>query len=334
VADDVLSQRWERARPQVREDYRRDGWLWGSFAQASWAREGGALVVTAGGRVDGFSPVSGAVVSPRASVELALSPATRLVAAFGRYAQFPDFHLLAGEHANPDLAPQRSRQLALALEQRLPGPLRLRVEAYAQQESDLVFNRALDWRVVDGQLWRPDPGAVWLNALSGPSRGIETVLAASGAGPVSGFLSYTWARAEREDGQGPRFPADFDQRNTVTAFLRARLRHAIVVSTAYRYGSGFPLPGFLEERPDGVFVSAERNRYGPPAYSRFDVRFEKRFTWKRAACELFLELANATDHENVRYNEIDSVNVATGRAAIDRDKLLPRIPLFGLSVEF
>jgi hypothetical protein len=64
------------------------------------------------------------------------------------------------------------------------------------------------------------------------------------------------------------------------------------------------------------------------------VRAEKRFTRGRVSLGLYLEVANLLDHENERYTEISSVNPATGRVRLDRDGMLPLIPLFGATVEF
>jgi hypothetical protein len=334
VREDAVSRRWGPEAPRVLEDYRLTGWPWGAFLQDTWAAPGGRVTVTLGGRVDHLDTTGETVALPRAALAFAPAEGTRLTAAAGAYAQFPRFAQLAGENGNPDLDAERSRHLALALEQRLPAGLRLRLEAYHQGESRLVFNRELDWRLENGVVVRPSPGAVLLNALSGPSRGLEVTLAAPQAGPFSGFLSYTFAHARREDGSGLAFDADFDQRHTVTAYLRARAGASWLLSTAFRYGSGFPFPGFLREMPQGIFVDAERNRFGPDPYSRWDARAEKRFTRGRVSVSLYLEVANVLDHENERYNEIDSVNPATGRVRLDRDEMLPLIPLFGATVEF
>jgi hypothetical protein len=334
VREDALSRRWGQEAPRVLEDYRLTGWPWGAFLQDTWAARGGRLTITVGGRIDHLDTTGETVALPRAALALALAESTRLTAAFGSYAQFPRFAQLGGENGNPDLDAERSRHVVLALEQRLPASLRLRVEAYHQGESRLVFNRELDWRLEDGVVVRPSPDAVLLNALSGPSRGVEVTLAAPQAGPFSGFVSYSYAHAWREDGSGLVFDSDFDQRHAVTTYVRARAGASWVLSTAFRYGSGFPFPGFLRETPDGVFVAAERNQFGPSPYSRWDLRAEKRFTRGRVAVSLYLEVANVLDHENERYNEIDSVNPATGRVRLDRDEMLPLIPLFGATVEF
>jgi hypothetical protein len=336
VREDVLSRRFDPRPegPRVLEDYARDGWLWGAFVQDTWAATGGRASVTLGGRIDHWGATGETVVLPRASLAWAPAEGTRLTVAGGGYAQFPRFGQLAGESGNPELESERSRHLVLAVEQRLPASLRLRVEAYRQSESRRIFNRELDWRLEGGRVVRPSPDALLLNALSGPSRGVEATLAAPRAGPVSGFLAYAYARAEREDGSGLRFDSDFDQRHTVTVYLRARAGKSTVVSTAFRYGSGFPFPGFLRETPEGIFVASERNHFGPDPYSRWDVRGEKRFAWGRVTLDLFLEVANVLDHENERYNEIDSVNPATGRVRLDRDTMLPLIPLFGATVTF
>ena len=336
LQEDAVSRRWD-ARPEgprVLEDYDVDGWFWGAYAQDTWATRGGTLSLTLGARVDHFSSTGETTAVPRGSLELALTERTRLTAAFGGYAQFPRFEQLAGENANPGLEAERSRHLVLAVEQRLPAGLRLRVEAYAQDESRLVFSAETDWRLVNGRVVRPDPAAVLYNSLSGPSRGVELTLAAAKAGPFSGFVSYAYAHARREDAGGLVFDSDFDQRRTVTAYLRARAGESAFLATTFRYGSGFPFPGFLQGTPDAVFLSEERNRFGPPAYSRWDVRGEKRFTWGRVSLSLYLEVANVLDRENRRYTDIDSVNPTTGRVRLDRDDMLPLLPLFGASVEF
>jgi hypothetical protein len=334
--EDALSRRFDPRPegPRVLEDYRRQAWLWGAFVQDTWAGRGGRATVTAGVRLDHFDETGETVVVPRASVGFALTERTRLTAAFGGYAQFPRFEQLAGESGNPGLEAARSRHLVLSIEQGLPGNLRLHVEAYGQSESRRLFNRALDWRLEGGRIVRPDPEAVLLNALSGPSRGIELTLAAPQAGPFSGFVAYAYAHARREDGSGLEFDSDYDQRHTATAYLRARAGRGFTLSTAFRYGSGFPFPGFLQETPDGVFLAAERNRFGPSPYSRWDLRAEKRFARGRVTLDLFLEVANVLDHVNERYNQIDSVNPVTGRVRLDRDEMLPLLPLFGATVAF
>jgi hypothetical protein len=334
LGEDVLSRRWGDPDPRVLSDFRLTGWPWGVFVQDSWVAPGGRVRVTAGGRVDHLDTTGETVVLPRAALDLALTERTRLTAAFGAYAQFPRLDQLAGESGNPDLDAERSRHFVVAVERRLPASLRLRVEAYAHRESRLLFNPDLEWRVESGLVVPPVPRAVLLNALSGPSRGIEATLAAAEAGPFSGFLSYAFAHARREDPGGLRFDSDFDQRHTVTAFVRVRAGASWILATAFRYGGGFPFPGFLRETPEGVFLAEERNRFGPPPYQRWDVRAEKRFTRGRVTASLFLEVANVLDHENERHNELASVNPATGRVRLDRDEMLPLIPLFGATVEF
>ena len=120
----------------------------------------------------------------------------------------------------------------------------------------------------------------------------------------------------------------------MTAYLRARAGKGFVLSTAFRYGSGFPFPGFLTRDAGRHLPRRRAEPLRPPPYSRWDVRGEKRFAWGRVTLDLYLEVANVLDHENERYNEIDSVNPATGRVRLDRDTMLPLLPLFGATVTF
>jgi hypothetical protein len=333
VGEDVLSRRFETPPGAARtlEDYDVRGLLLGAWLQDSWKLAARASL-TLGARVDHLDTTGETQLLPRAALELGLSSRTRVVAAWGAYSQFPRFAQLFGEHGNPELEAERSRQAELALEQALPAGLRLRAAAYAQQESDLVFNRALEYRLVAGRVVRPDPLARLENSLAGPSRGLELALARP-AGRVTGWVAFAWAHARRSDGQGGDFDADFHQRHTFTAFARADVGWGALVSSGLRYGSGFPFPGFLSETPAGVFVAAERNRFGPPPFARLDLRAEKRFRLGRARLGVFVEVANLLDRENVRYNEITSVSTATGRARLDRDTLMPRVPFFGVSLE-
>jgi hypothetical protein len=336
VREDVLSRRVASGTGavEVREDYDRTGSFLGAFAQASWVKAGGGLVATAGARVDRLSATGESLVLPRASLEWELDGDTRLVAALGSFGQFPAFASLYGEFGNPSLDAARSRQVALALERRLGRPLRVRVEAYAQRDRRLPFGLSTEYRLVDGRVVPPAPDARLESVLEGPARGLEVSLVATSLGPVGGYVAYALAHARREDPSGLSFDADFDQRHTVSAQARVRLGASGALTTSFRHGSGFPFAGFVERREAGFFVAAERNRLYPPAYTRWDVRGEKRFTRGRFALELFVEVANVLDRENQRYNEVTRVDGVTGRARLDRDTLLPLLPLFGATVEF
>src|SRR5262249_57909910 len=93
---------------------------------------------------------------------------------------------------------------------------------------------------------------------------------------------------------GESFWADADQRHTLTLYLNYRLSSRASVSTRYRYGSNYPLVGYIGEPkaslgPDQIVdghpiflgLSSERNTLRLPAYSRLDVRADPPFNSAR-----------------------------------------------------
>lgn len=333
LAEAATSRAWDAAlrTPRLIASYDERADQWSAFAQDTWSL--GPLELTGGLRVDAFSWNDTSVILPRLSAAWKAGGATRLVAAFGRYAAFPSYEALAGEHGNPALEPERSRHLVLALERRLRPDLGLRVEAYHQSESDLIGNLALDHRLVEGRPTAPDAGAILLNAFQGPSRGVEVTLEARSAQGLSASLAYALSHACRDDASGARFDSDFDQRHTLSAIARRRWRRW-GFAVALRHGSGFPVAGFLAASGTEIVLAAERNGYRPADYTRLDARGEHRFRIRGAQATLYLELANVLDHRNLRYTGIDSVNLRTGRVRLDSDEMLPVLPLFGLAVAF
>jgi hypothetical protein len=147
-------------------------------------------------------------------------------------------------------------------------------------------------------------------------------------------VSYAFGHARWHGDPGLEFDSDFDQRHTVTVFGTYRLSPTLNLSTKYRYGSGVPVAGYYEERPDGVFLSSERNRYRPGSYSRWDIRANKAFLFARWRLTLFAEIMNLLDHTNTRYTGLDGIDVRTRRVFLDTDTLFPFLPSVGLTAEF
>jgi hypothetical protein len=319
-----LTESYDVASPQV-----------GAHLQDTWTGLRDRLSVTAGARLDSFSETGEVHVLPRASLTWGLTGRSRLLAAFGRYAQFPAFHELHGRRANPDLEASRSTHALVGAEHSLGSSTRVRMEVYHQDVSGLPFTTAAEWRREGGSIMAPRPGAPWRPSLSGHARGIELMLQRRTANGLSGWVAYSFGRARRHDEEGGlRFDSDFDQRHTLTVFGSYRVSHTLNLSTKYRYGSGFPVAGFYEARPAGVFLSAARNAYRPEGYSRWDVRANKAFLFDGWKLTAYAEVINLLNREHRRYTGLDGLNLSTGRAFLESDTLFPILPSIGVSVEF
>ena len=317
------------------ESFDEAGAVAGAYVQDTWTPFGDTLSLCAGVRVEGFDELGESHVLPRAAVSLGLTSSTRAYATYGDYAQFPGFPHLYGESGNPELSAERARHVAVALEQRIGERGRVRVEAYQHRERDLLFNRELDWRIENGRVVARRPDAPLGNALDGRSRGVEVLLQRRSANGVSGWLAYAYnhgTRTERATGQ--EFDADFDQRHTLTAYLSLRASRTWNLSAKYRYGSGFPIAGYLRPADSGIALAESRNELRADRYSRLDLRANKTWIFDSWKLTLFIELLNALDHPNTRTTGLDSVNARTGRVTIEEDSLFPRLPSLGVTVDF
>ena len=319
----------------VTEDYDAKSGQWGGYLQDTLTA-GSRLSLTLGGRFDHWDETGESRVSPRAAASFVISSRTRMTAAYGDYAQFPGFAQLYGRNGNPDLEAERSRHFVLGLEQRVGTHTRLRLDAYHQDENGLLYARDSEWRVEDGRIVIPRVDARLANTVSGRSRGVELLLQRRSANGLSGWIAYSYGTARRHDEEsGISCDSDFDQRHTVTVYGSMRLSQTLNVSLKYRYGSGFPVPGFYRSPAPGIyFLSDERNTLRPDGYGRLDLRANKAWLFRSWKLTLFGEVLNVLDRENVRYNGQDGIDFRTGRVFLSTDTLFPLLPSLGVTVDF
>jgi outer membrane cobalamin receptor len=319
----------------VTEDYDAKGAQWGGYLQDTLT-VGSRVSLTLGGRFDRWDETGESRVSPRAAASFVIGPHTRMTAGYGDYAQFPAFAQLYGRNGNPGLDAERSRHFTLGLEQRLGAHTRLRLDAYDQEERGLLYSRAAEFRLEDGHIVVPQLTAQLGNVLRGRSRGAEVLLQRRSANGLSGWIAYSYGTARRHDEEtGIDFDSDFDQRHTVTAYGSMRLSETLNLSLKYRYGSGFPVPGFYEVGLPGIyFLSHERNTLRPDGYGRLDLRANKAWLFRGWKLTLFGEVLNVLDRENVRFNGQDGIDFRTGRVFLSTDTMFPLLPSLGITVDF
>jgi len=313
----------------------------GAYIQDTLSLPGNRLTLVLGGRWDHFSVTRQNILMPRAS--LAVSPLrnTRLTAAAGQYSRFPDIVDLYGEFGTATLRAQRSTQFSLALEQLLNERTRLRIEAYDRSIRDGVFSAASQFRTAfaGGPVLYPQLGPVLANSLRGYSRGLEFTLQRRSANRLTGWISYALGYARSLDTTtGAHFWSDFDQRHTVNIFGSYRLSESVNLSSNARYGSGFPVAGYLGVpiyQGDAYFpIVNVRNTFRMPPYFRLDTRVNKAFHGKRSKTTLYAEITDLTNHANYYYYGFIPDFAKYGYIEAARDTFLKIIPAVGLSIEF
>lgn len=334
------------AAPTTLADYRATSRAASAHAQLTGRFR--AVSLSPGARVDYWQATGFTAMSPWLTAELQLSSSTRLRGGAGLYRQPPELAYLNGLRANRDLVDERAVHADLSLAQSLPHAVEAQVTVFARDEDDVLRafgaepRRLADRSVVLG---RGD--APWDNRLRGRARGVEAVVRRDAPDGVSGWIAYASSRHRYEDAAaGERFWSDRDQRHTFSAYAHARLSNRSSVSAKLRYGSNYPMTGYVGEesiapgapplfggmRPLFLGLADARNILRLPAYIRLDVRADRAVTIAGRRVTFFAEVANALNRRNER-NVPYSVQ-SNGRISGVTDSLLPIVPSAGFVVEF
>jgi outer membrane cobalamin receptor len=231
------------------------------------------------------------------------------------------------------LVPERAAVVEGAIEQRIGSNWRLNLSAYHRRDADRLRQVNSEVRIENNRVVLPmDP--YWANVLSGDTNGVEVVLERRAVSGLNGWVSYAWSDSRLEDSaRGESFPADYDQRHTVNAYVGFRWGGKTNFSARYRFGSNFPMTGYIGEDPNGYVLTSQRNGLRLPEYARLDLRADRAFTYRRSRLTLFIEVVNATNRDNYRY-ESPGINFTTRRVFGPLESLFPLLPVAGVLVEF
>jgi hypothetical protein len=206
------------------------------------------------------------------------------------------------------------------------------VEIYDREDRDVIFNLFQPRLQSNPITFTQGP---FRNSLNGHARGLELTFQRRSANRLSGWVTYSFARTRfKESPTGLIFAGDFDQRHTLSAYGSYRFTGTFNVSGQWRYGSGFPIPGFFRTQGDDVFLASERNSLRLPAYSRVDLRVNKAFLFEKWKLTLSGELLNVTNHKNLRVPIIHGLNLTTGQVFRHFGSSMPVLPALGVAIEF
>jgi hypothetical protein len=316
------------------ENYRGNSTRGGAYMVESVSALSGLLHFSFGGRFDRDSLSGRTAWLPQASMAVAPAKSTRFQLAWGEYAQYPEVSQLTSNLGNRGLLPARTIQLTAAFEQRLGERTRLRAEFYDRTDRDLIFQPLYEPRILNGKVFAPPLNALYENSLRGYSRGFEIFLQRSSANRLTGWISYAYGHAQMREGiDHITFPSDWDQRHSVNVYAGYRLRPSVNLSVRSVFGTGFPIPGFLQKVGNNYFLTTQRNETRLGNYERTDFRVNKNWTKVKWKTTLYGELINLTNQTNYRFDSFNGYNASTRQASISLDKLFPILPSVGVVIE-
>jgi len=309
------------------------------YVQQSYSTWSGSLRVHAGASWDNESIDHVSRVTPQASVAIGLTKSTRLDIGVGEYTQYPEIAILRSIYGNPNLLPMSARHLVAGVERRLGSRTRLRGEFYQRDDRDMPFQPYVDPRIAYGPKGMPyipvaDPA--YYSVLNGTSRGGEVFLQRSSANRLTGWVSYSYGRDMQHDTlTGERFPSDYDQRHTVSAYGGVRVSPTVNLSLHTSYGSGFPMPAYFARASYGVLIlGPSRDQVRLPAYQRTDLRINKSWIHAKWKFTLYGEIINLTNHGNYFFESFNSYDRLTGQISATIPKTFPILPTVGIAVEW
>lgn len=303
------------------------------YAQDTWSSERNALSVTGGGRIQHSGLTGETLFSPRASVAVSGFNTWRLRAGFGTYYQFPDFRQLFGYLGNPNLRAERATHYNMSVERTFGDRTRLLAEVYDREDKDQVFSLS-EPRVQAGNITLE--GFPFQNSLRGHARGVELSLQRRSANGLTGWVSYAYSRTRLQDQlDNLSFVSDFDQRHTINMYGSYRLTATFNLSAQWRYGSGLPWRGFLQQVGSTFSIGSERNTARLPYYSRVDLRANKAFLFRKWKLTLSGEVLNVLNRNNFVDLRSDPIRIKSrGRAFYGLTDLMPILPSIGVAFDF
>ena len=334
------------AEPAKVDDYTAVGRSASAYAQLS--AQFGPVTLAPGGRVDYWQATRTTASSPWITAQLSVTSRTRLRGGAGIYRQFPSLGQLNGINGNARLDPERATHADVTLVQSLPRSTTVQVTGFRRAEAGVLrATGAEPRRLANGTIELGRGDARWTNRLTGHARGVEAVVRRDAAAGLSGWVAYAYAKHHYDDVvTGERFWSDSDQRHTFSAYGLYRLSNRTSVGAKFRYGSNYPITGYVGEQPMSpdapplfgghrpLFygLTDVRNTLRLPPYARLDLRVDRAASVAGRRVTFFAEVANVLNRRNER-NVPYSID-RNGRIAGVTDSLMPIVPSAGFVMEF
>jgi hypothetical protein len=308
-------------------------WQQATDVRAVWS-PGKRLSLDMGTRIAHSTLTDDTTAKPWLLSRLSLNQSWSLRAGASLADQIPDFESVIGTFGRRDARRERSRHLDIGLEHQVSPHFRWQVAIYDRHENDILRLEDGETRLQGNQLvFASLLTPSWRNALAGSARGVEVVVERRGPARFTGSVGYSFGRQRYHDAvTGESFWADFDQRHTLTGYGQFRLSPKMSLGAKMRLGSNFPVPGYFEQRADGLFVGSDRNAVRLPAYARLDLRADRSFTYDHRRLTLFLEVINVSNRSNLA--PANGVVSTMGQAFNFTEPMFPVLPSAGIRLDF
>ena len=312
--------------------FRAEGYLQGRYDPLPFLS--GALGV----RLDYLDLTGQISIQPRGSLSFALPSGSNLRFAYGHYEQSPQPHQILSENGNSELESSLARHYIMELEHELSSQTELKFATYYKDMGKLVT---------------ADEIANYLNQGAAYVSGAEAFLRHRVPDKFFGWISYAYTHAERRENPGASYrPYFFDNTNIVSVVANYSFTPNFEIGAKWQYLNGTtevpissvvliqdPLTRGLNPLLADVdeAVTAELT-----PYHKLDFRVSYKFDFMGLRVGGFLDILNVYNRKNtVKFVftpdeplEVQGEAVEIEEPEIFEAQQFPRIPYFGLTVEF
>ncbi len=334
----VYEEQWELADIEEshyefgHDFFRAEGYLQGRYDPLPFLS--GAL----GLRLDYLDVTGQLSIQPRGSLSFALPSGSNLRFAYGHYEQSPQPHQILSENGNSALESSLARHYIMELEGELSARTEFKFATYYKDMQKLVT---------------ADETANYLNQGVAYVSGAEAFLRHRVPDKFFGWISYAYTHAERRENPESSYqPYFFDNTNIVSVVANYNFTPKFEIGAKWQYLNGTsevpissviliqdpmtrglnPLLADVDEA-----VTAELT-----PYHKLDLRVSYKFDFMGLRIGAFLDILNVYNRKNtVKFVftpdeplEVQGEEVEIEEPEIFEAQQFPRIPYFGLTVEF
>ncbi len=293
------------------------------------------IILNAGGRVDYFDINKDLNFSPRLSISYKTDFGSIIRAAWGYYYQSPIYDQL--KYATPsdtNTKAQKATHYILGIENFVyldetnTTKLTIKTEGFYKKYDNLIssttdsYGRITYSRINDSEGYAA--GCDFYTTLSLPG--------------FYGWFCYEYLVSKEDYLNNPSkvYPRYTDQTHTLSFVADFDLGYKWDFNLRASYGSGFAFTPSINTYDKTTlsykYVIGEKNSARIPPYKRIDVRISKELTVWSLKADLFLDVSNLFNFENVQgYNYRYDNN---GNPMTEEIKLWPIIPTIGFTVHF
>ncbi|MBN1780865.1 TonB-dependent receptor [bacterium] len=293
----------------------------GAFVQAS-VRPSARLTLNPGLRFDTHDLTGESYLSPRLGMGFHLTGRTTLNASWGIYHQAPSALAFSRDGRNLALKSSKAEHRIMGIEHRLSPDMRVVMELYTK-DLERCFSTN-------------DTTNVITNDGSGFSRGVEITLQKKMSRNLMASVAYTWSESKRKEGpDDPEFYFDYDRRHNLIAMGVWQMSEKWRLGIKAQAASGnpcTPVNGSTQLFGEWFVVEGEKNAARFPDYQTLDVRVDRSFRFSGWTLNMYLEVWNLLNRENVLdyYYECDAAGTPVRKTVAD----FPIMPMLGFNAQF